>query len=99
MENACSRALKTSGSANESSKPESKSDSSGSGVEFFLEIVRIISMICACLFIRSCSSKLVSHLGVFVVIVHEIPEQRVSQPAVTGSGEVHVVVLRQPGGH
>src|SRR2546422_2354595 len=99
MENAFSKALKTSGSAKESSRPESNSDSSGSGVVFFLEMVRIISLICACLSIGFRSGQLFPHLIVFLVIVHEIPEERVSEPAVTGRREVDVIALGQPGHH
>src|SRR2546425_36208 len=99
MENAFSRALSTSGSANESSRPESKSDSSGPGVVFFLEMVRIISVICACLSIGSCSGQLIPQFVVFLVIVHEVPEERVSEPPVTGRGEVDVIALRQAGRH
>src|SRR5438874_13842161 len=98
MENAFSRALKTSGRANESSSPESNSDSSGSGVVFFLEIVRIISVICACLFMGTCAGKLFSRFIVFIVIVHEIAEERVSEPAVSRPGEVDVIALSQTGG-
>src|SRR5216683_7291467 len=97
MENAFSKALKTSGSANESRRPESNSDSSGSGVVFFLEMVRIISLICACLSIGTC--QLFPHLIVFFVIVHEIPEERVPEPPVPGRGEVDVIALRETGGH
>src|SRR5882724_5820769 len=99
MENAFSKALKTSGSANESSRPESNSDSSGSGVVFFLEMVLIISLICACLSIGTCSGQLFPHLVVFLVIVHEIPEECVSEPPVTGRSEVDVIALSQAGGH
>src|SRR5258708_4966107 len=87
MENAFSCALKTSGNANESSKPESNRDSSGSGLLFFWETALIISVICACLFIGARSGKLFPHFGVFVVIVHEIPEECIPDPPVTRSRE------------
>src|SRR5438128_819827 len=99
MENAFSSALRTSGRANESSRPESKSDSSGSGLMFFLENVRIISVICACLLIGTCPGKLVPHFGVFIVIVHEIAEQRVSEPPVARRGEVDMISLGEAGDH
>src|SRR5439155_18626706 len=99
MENAFSSALRTSGRANESSRPESNSDSSGSGVTFFLEIVRIMSVICACLSIGIRLGQLFPHLVVFIVIVHEIAEERVSQPLVTGHGEMDVISLGQAGDH
>src|SRR2546422_3548261 len=80
IENAFSSALRTSGKANESSRPESKSDSSGSGVMFFLEIVRIMSVICACLlFMRTCPGKLLPRFVVFIVIVHEIAEEQIGR--------------------
>src|SRR2546427_7995968 len=99
MENAFSRALRTSGSANESSRPESNSDSSGWGVVFFLEIVRMMLAICACLSIGVRPGKLFPRLVVFIVIVHEIAEQPISEPPVAGSGEMDVVPLCQPGHH
>src|SRR5256885_8143276 len=99
IEKAFSSALSTSGRANESRRPESKSDSSGSGVVFFFETARIISVICACLFIGTCAGKLFPHFIVFFVIVHEIAEERVSEPPVTGRGEVHVISLGEPGNH
>src|SRR5258707_1529599 len=99
MENAFSKALKTSGRANESSRPESNSDSSGSGVVFFLEMVRIISLICACLSIGTCSGELFPHLIVFFVVVHEIPEERVPEPPVPRRSEMDVIALSEARRH
>src|SRR6266540_2628978 len=99
MEKAFSSALSTSGSANESSRPESNNDSSGSGVVFFLETVRIISVICACLVIGFRTGKLIPHFRVFFVIVHEIAEERVSEPLVTRRGEMHVIALGESSRH
>src|SRR5258708_18179442 len=99
MENAFSSALTMSGSANESSRPESNSDSSGSAGGVFLEMVRMMSAICSCLFICYPASQLLADLRVLFVIVHQVPEQRVAEAAVTRPGEVHVIVLRQAGRH
>src|SRR5215472_15305174 len=49
MPNSCSSALTMSGSAKESSRPESKSDSSAAGDTCCFEILRTISSMRACL--------------------------------------------------
>src|SRR5579862_3002917 len=105
IENAFSSALSTSGRAKESSRPESKSDSSGSAGMSFFAMVLTISAIWACLFIDSVGSltcrvgrhprEFVPDFRVLFVIVHEIAEERVAQAPVSGLREMDVIALRE----
>src|ERR1017187_1151262 len=80
-----------SGSANESKKPESNSDSSAAGTDFFLETFFRMAMILSLLSIRSLGANREKP----VVLLQQFLDQHVANQAIARAGEVHIVALAQ----
>src|SRR5262249_50324377 len=83
MPNSPSSAVTISASVKESSRPDSKSESSGAGSIGLPATLRMISMILLCLSIE-------------FVLLHQIGKQTAREPPVARRSKVHVIALRQP---
>src|SRR5579864_396919 len=95
MLNSRSSSPTMSGSAKESKKPESNSDSSASGTDVFFETLLRMATIRSLLSIRS----LRAHGEEPVVLGHQLGKEHVAHHAIAGACQVRVVALSEAGLH
>src|SRR6266567_778461 len=95
MPNSASNALTRSMIEFESSKPDSKSDSSGAGSRGLAAICRMMEMILVRLSMGSGIRYLQARSAVNLVLLQDIRKQDRGQPPVSGGRQVHIVGLAQ----
>src|SRR5262249_49586552 len=97
IENSRSSPATKSARANESSKPDSKRDSSGEGLMGFPANCRSTSTILIWSFMRNLLPGRGPGLLISFEQLHQIGEQHTGETVIAGDSEVDAIVLRQPG--